>query len=282
MNILTFIPVYRRREITELCYQGLERIFTTAPHGIHFQCIILASTLPDAQLAHKYGFTVLMVDNNPVGAKLNKGLEHALANFEFDYLFQLNSDNILHLDFWAYFDNYFKLNEPFFGCNHIAFYDSVSHRLLQYLYMGGCGIRFIRKDILQGAAVQHYIYNSTPRAGINFTMPAGEQWIPASRRKLDIEVLGGTKIELWPTEKNSGLDDASSQAISRAWGNRAIQKFPFQKTPEPLVIDIKSETNIHPFDEFLNEPKQLCRELIGEDKARVLRCFPELQQLSYA
>lgn len=280
MNILIFVPVYRRLEITEICYKGLQRIIEDAPTGINIQVLIIASTLPDAKMAHKYGFDVRMIDNKPLGAKLNKGLDYALRKYQFDYLFQLNSDNVLHKHFWSYFSPFLLDRKPFFGCNHIAFYDSITGRLLQYLYHGGCGIRFIRRDIIEGAATKYIVNNPQAAGGVNFVIPEGITQVSKQRYKSKYGDVRGIRIELWPPEKNSMLDDSSTAEIRKAYGPHMQQLFPYQDKPQPLVIDIKSKTNIHSLSEF--EGDRFATELEGKEKEQILDCFPEVKQIANA
>lgn len=278
MKILTLIPVYRRPEITEICYRALWRLYADAPIGLEFQTLILASTGKDAKLAKQYGFDVRMVDNKPVATKLNKGLEYALSEYEFDYLFQINSDNVLHTGFWGYFSPFLLDDKPFFGCNHIAFYDSQTGRLLKYLYPGGCGIRFIRQYVVTGAATRIQVDNPEAVAGVGFVLHTGLQWVQLARYRTKYGEAIQTKIELWPPDRNSGLDDSSQAAIRQAFPNAEyMQKFPYQNPPEPLVIDIKSESNIHPFSEF--EGDRMAVEVEGEEKERILECFPEIKMI---
>jgi len=280
MNILTYIPVYQRREVTDMCYKGLQRLYSDAPCGLNIQTLIIASTLPDAKLAHKYGFDVRMADNKPLGAKFNKGLEYALSHYDFDYLFQINSDNILHESFWEYFSPFLFNNKPFFGCNHIAFYNLPDGRLIQYLYPDGCGIRFIRRDILEGTATKYLVDNPSAAAGVNFVVPKGKTWVSAEKYKERYGSVLDTKIELWPPERNSMLDDSSTRAIREAYGPMMRQAFPKQDKPVPLVIDIKSATNIHPFSEF--EGDRFAKEIHGEDKEVMLSWFPEVKATTNA
>jgi len=76
------------------------------------------------------------------------------------------------------------------------------------------------------------------------------------------------------------LDDSSTRAIQKAYGPMMRQEFPKQDNPAPLVIDIKSSQNIHPFSEFEND--RFAKELHGEDKERVLNCFPEIKTTTNA
>jgi hypothetical protein len=278
MKVLTFIPVYNRRKITAICYEGLKRACDSAPDWLDFRTLIIASNEEDIRLAQSFGFDVIKVANNPLGRKFNTGLEHALRIYDFDYLFQINSDNILHVDFWSYFVPFISQQAGFFGCNHIAFYDSVSNRLIQYLYKSGCGIRFIRRDILENAAIEYKVNNLYARATTTLSIPSGITWIPRKiYRKESYGDILDRRVRLWSDERNSGLDDNSSRKIRSVYDKNMRQSFPFQSKPISLVIDIKSETNIHSFSEFVGDREGV--EIKGNRKNEVLSWFPEINNI---
>lgn len=244
MQILTYIPVWKRPEITRLCYESLQRTYSIAPDWLKFQTVIVASNKEDAALAQEYGFDVFMFDNKPVGRKFNRGLEYALEAHNWDYLFQLNSDDILSVDFWTLLTPYIERKMFFFGVDRVYFYDSVTKDMREFNYSMGCGIRFIRRDIVE-------------RAGF-------------------IEKNEEEVFELWPNNINAGLDNASSaHVLSRA--NKMQYMCRTERMNRPVVVDIKSETNIHPFSEF-----KMARRLSESHRRQVMRRFPELKKLDEA
>lgn len=238
MKLLTFIPIWKRLEITRLCFEGLKRTYKEAPKGFEFQTVIAASNEADAALAESYGFDVVMCENKPLGRKFNKGLEYALEAYNWDYLFQLNSDDLLSTDFWGMFQDFFSKKLFFFGVDKVYFYDSESRSIREFTYAMGCGIRFIRRDIVEKAGY--------------------------------IEKENGMRFELWDNHLNGGLDHNSTDNIlSRA---KMMPHFARSKVAQrPSVIDIKSETNIHPFSEF-----KLAQGVNAAHRRQIMRRFPEL------
>jgi len=276
MKILTFIPAYKRRAITALCYGALRRAIQQAPEWLDIQVLCVVSNEPDKRLAIEMGFDAYMAANKPLGRKFNAGLEYAFQTYSFDYLFQMNSDNILHLNFWKRFEPFLKQERPFFGCNHIGIYDSETGRLFKYLYGTGCGIRFIRIDILHGAAYQVLVDNPQAEVGTGFTIHQGKVWIPQGRYRARYGQPIGTRFQLWTLEKNRGLDFDSEKQIRFAFsGPEYRQRFPINESREPLIVDIKSAENIHPISEF--EADDMAQEVTGAERERILDCFPEIK-----
>lgn len=239
MKILTFIPVWKRPEITKLCYESLKRTILKAPKGFQFVVLIVASNDEDAELAHEYGFEVFRCENLPLGRKFNRGLEYGLDLGNWDYLMQINSDNVLSTDFWSIFEGHFKAKQYFFGVDRVYFYDSHTKQMREFQYGIGCGIRFIRRDIVEKAGfVEHG----------------------------DNEVF-----QLWDEERNAGLDNNSSRNIM-VRTNKMQYMARTDKVKRPVVVDIKSDENIHPFSEF-----RLAKTLTVAHREQVMRRFPELK-----
>lgn len=239
MQILTYIPVWKRPEITKLCYDSLVRTYSIAPDWLSFQTVIVASNEDDAELARQYGFDVVMCENSPLGRKFNNGLEHALINHDWDYLFQLNSDDILATDFWQIMTPYLEKKMFFFGVDRVYFYDSQTRDMREFQYSMGCGIRFIRRDVVEQAGF--------------------------------VENKKGIEFELWDNEINSGLDhNSSDNIVERA--NKMQHMVRDKKLKRPVVVDIKSETNIHYFYEFRGANR-----LDESHRVQVMKRFPELR-----
>ena len=169
----------------------------------------------------------------------NRGLEYALEAHNWDYLFQLNSDDVLSVDFWEAMNPYIKKTMFFFGVDRVYFYDSQTKDIREFNYSLGCGIRFIRRDIVE-------------RAGF-------------------IEKNGEEVFEMWSPNINAGLDNNSSTLIlDRA--NKMQYMARSERHNRPLVCDIKSATNIHPFSEF-----KMAKRLNEAHRRQVMKRFPELK-----
>jgi hypothetical protein len=83
IKLLFFLAVWKRPEITEICFMGLQRLKKLGTfHVEHFAVISEVEMIP---LCEKYGVEWCMHDNEPLGAKKNYGLRQAMKK-EFDYL----------------------------------------------------------------------------------------------------------------------------------------------------------------------------------------------------
>jgi hypothetical protein len=96
VKLLFFLAVWKRPEITEICFMGLNRLKKLGRfHVEHFAVISEKSMIP---LCEKYGIDWCMHENLPLGAKKNYGLTQAMKK-DFDYLIEIGSDDILKNEF---------------------------------------------------------------------------------------------------------------------------------------------------------------------------------------
>jgi hypothetical protein len=103
--------------------------------------------------AFKNGFKFVEAPNDCLGTKMNIGIERALE-YDFDYLMNLGSDDIITKDLFKAYEPYFKDKKPFFGSTRLTFLDSRSKeaKTFDYGVMIGAG-RCIRRDVLESCAV---------------------------------------------------------------------------------------------------------------------------------
>ena len=148
-KVLVLIPLWRRPEITEICFLGLERLKTHPSYSIQVLCIV---SEPDMiPLCEKYGHMWVEAENHPLGRKKNVGLKHA-ENLDFDFLMELGSDDLVLNEL---LDDYLHLipDHDFFGISDIAFLDIYSLEARRYTNqaaMYGAG-RMIKRWVLERA-----------------------------------------------------------------------------------------------------------------------------------
>lgn len=263
IKILTYIPTWKRPKITRLCYTGLKRAYKAAPDWLEFRTLIVASNDQDAALAQEFGFDVFRYENKPLGRKFNAGIQHAMK-WDWDYLFQLNSDDLLSTDFWALFAPYIEKRLHYFGVDRVYFYDSETRHIKNFQYMAGCGIRFIRWDLVANAG----IWNKTEATKKKILSRTNN-----TARIAELQDGRVERFELWENNANAGLDTCSDVNIilRTNYAQRLVRSKVEQR---PVVVDIKSETNIHPFAEFRHS-----KTVSGDHRRQVLRRFPELMEL---
>lgn len=92
MRILIFTAVWKRPEITEICFMGINRLKRVPGFDVKgFAVISEESMIP---LCNKYGVDWCMAANHPLGAKKNYGVKQALKH-DFDYMIEIGSDDLL-------------------------------------------------------------------------------------------------------------------------------------------------------------------------------------------
>ena len=241
MKILALVPAYRRRHITRVCYAGLTRLLAQASEaGFSLAPLIIASEPEDAGLAESFGFDCVRSPNLPLGRKLNAGLSVALQS-EWDYLMTLGSDDLLAVGFfdasrWATLfsvPTYLRRRLPMFGLTEIAIYDSVTTRSKYYKTMASFGAgRFVRRDVIERT------WNA-----IGF---------------------------LWEPDRNRGLDFSSERMVTQACGFRNVRLMPVNNSSLPMVLDIKTNENIHTYDSLPGTPAD------DQQMGWIRQAFPEL------
>jgi len=118
-KILIYLAVWKRPEITELCFHGIKRLQTHPDFSI--QALAVISEPEMIPLCEKYGIAWTMHKNEPLGEKKNAGLQMA-KDFEFDYLMEIGSDDLILNEL---LDDYKKyLGKDFFGISDAAYINS--------------------------------------------------------------------------------------------------------------------------------------------------------------
>lgn len=147
-KLLFFLAVWKRPEITEICFMGLERLRKLG----RFQMEVLAVISEEEMipLCEKYGVEYVMHENLPLGRKKNFGLTQALKK-DFDYLVELGSDDLLKNELFDAYEPHFIDRKPLLGIRSFVFLNSEDGECRLYtrkLSTFGLG-RAIRKDILE-------------------------------------------------------------------------------------------------------------------------------------
>lgn len=120
INLLIYLAIWRRPEITELCFMGINRMRKHKEYNIQVLAVISEPEM--IHLCNKYDIKWIMADNYPLGKKKNKGLMEA-SNFQFDYLMEIGSDDLVTNDLLdCYLDYFGKYN--FFGISDCAYIES--------------------------------------------------------------------------------------------------------------------------------------------------------------
>lgn len=136
MKLLIYLAVWKRPEITEICFMGITRLRESGLFPIDgFAVISEESMIP---LCEKYDIKYCFYKNLPLGEKLNYGLTQALK-LDFDYLIGIGSDDLIKIEL---IEKYSTL----FGVKDLIATDSI---LFLNSETGGC--RFVKTNSFFGA-----------------------------------------------------------------------------------------------------------------------------------
>jgi len=174
-KILTFTPVWQRPEVFEICLAGLERLKNYKPEKFYIRPFFIVSEFRAARMVEEYGYDYILWQNLPLGAKKNAGLRYAMENYQFDYLMEVGSDDIIANDYLDFIAPELENKTPHFVANKVWMFDVV---------LGKSAYAKTDKIIGAGRCI-HY--------------DALKSFAP--------------DYELWEPEKNRGLDTSSWQRL---------------------------------------------------------------------
>jgi hypothetical protein len=258
MKVVCLTAVYKRPEITEVFYKAFAKQQQLAAlEGVDLSLCVVASNESDADLARKYWHEPVMAANKPLGAKHNAGLSHVMQ-YEFDYLMQLGSDDVLCDFFWRLPQIKAALENqlPVFGLNRLIFFDVCGWRAkrVQVLNPFGAG-RFISKQTLNKAVWCNLIEWTGSYSGKNYQVRRGDrEYVPIKKiRPNQQRIVDDTPVcKLWQDEKNSGLDYSSESRLIRVLSIHEGRARVI--AAEDAVMDLKGVENIHSYDKITGVP----------------------------
>lgn len=278
--ILVFLAAWKRPEITEICFVGLNRLKRRFP--IETLCVV--SEEPMVELCKKYGIGWTFYKNDPLGEKKNHGLNEAMK-LKWDYLLEIGSDDLIK-------DELIELYQPYFGKYNlfgtkdaviINSKDGMCRRLKSDTTygLGRCISRKVIEEVCYGVDI---IANENIIQRGRSTAKGMRGFFKLNVAK-ELESLGRLKIisepryRLWKDDINKGLDNNSDFFfMTQGIGHVAI------KTDKPLCIDIKGDDNIWKFDARIGTVYDLDKALEGlseEEKGRIFQLFKK-RSIEYA
>lgn len=136
MRLLIYLAVWRRPEITEICFMGITRLRESGVFPIEALAVISEESM--IPLCEKYNIKHCFYKNEPLGEKLNYGLSQALK-LEWDYLIGIGSDDLLK-------NEILEVYQPYFERHHCIAMDNI---LFLNSETGGC--RFVKSNSRFGA-----------------------------------------------------------------------------------------------------------------------------------
>jgi len=257
MKVIFFLACWKRPEITELCFMGLQRLMKHEKvQSLAFAVISEESMIP---LCEKYGIEYLLHDNIPVGKKKNAGIKEVL-NKDFDYLIELGSDDLILDEIIDLYLPLMESGEDFFGCKRLLLVDSTDGNCRDFFFdpdlVQGLG-RCMSKKLLLEFSDRCLVKSDESIFSDEFVVTEGEECILDKQNSELYEGLGILKIfernvyHLWD-HIDRGLDNNSTGRIMRAG-----YKFKLVETSEALMADFKSDENIWGFNHEIGEKGNL-------------------------
>lgn len=118
-RILVYLAVWKRPEVTELCFKGIQRLQTHPDFEIEALAVISEESM--IPLCDQYGVRWVMHENLPLGKKKNFGLQ-AAREIQFDFLMEIGSDDLV---LNSLLDDYkkFIVKYDFIGVREMGFLD---------------------------------------------------------------------------------------------------------------------------------------------------------------
>jgi len=148
-KLLIYLAVWKRPQITELCFLGINRMRKHPDYDIQVLAVISEESM--IPLCEKYGVNCFMYKNEPLGEKKNFGLSKA-KEFDFEYLMEIGSDDLILNELLDDYKNYIGKYD-FFGINDAAYINSETgdcRRLMSNNSTYGAG-RMIHRRILEAS-----------------------------------------------------------------------------------------------------------------------------------
>lgn len=260
MKLLVFLAVWKRPEITEICFVGINRLIRNSQIPIQAFAVISEESM--IGLCEKYNIKWTFYKNEPVGEKKNHGLNEAMK-LEWDYLLEIGSDDLVK-------DELVQLYTPFFGKYDlfgtkdaiiINSEDGMCRRLKSDTTYG-LGRCMSRKALECAYGVDVVALEGIMAMGRSTAKGQNGFFKVEQAQELEklgrVKILGKPRYRLWRDEINKGLDNNSDFFFMKnGIGHRAI------KTDKPLCIDIKGKDNIWPFSERVGVPYDIEKALEG-------------------
>jgi hypothetical protein len=261
MRLLIFLAVWKRPEITEICFMGIDRLRKNSRFPIEAFAVISEEEMIPLCLKYKISYTYYK--NDPLGEKKNAGLTEAMK-LQWDYLIEIGSDDLLKDELIELYADYFGKYEMF-GTKDSIIINSADGkcRRLQSDTPYGLGRCISRQTIEKHC----YGVDCLVLEGImckGRTTAKGQTGFFLVPQAKELEGLGRVKItgepryKLWRDDINKGLDNSSNYfMLQMGVGSKGVP------TEKPLCLDIKGKENIWPFSESIGTVYDLNKALEG-------------------
>lgn len=280
MRLLVFLAVWKRPEITEICFMGLNRLRKNSRFPI--ECFAVISEESMIGLCDKYDIKWTFYKNEPLGEKKNHGLTEAMK-LEWDYLIEIGSDDLIKDELIEKYSEYAGKHEMF-GTKDAVIIDSETGRCrrLQSDTVYGLG-RCISRKVFEKFCLIVNCYCKVAIVTRGRSTNAGHTGFFLIDQAKELEMLGRVEItgqpryRLWKDDINRGLDNSSDYFLmTQNIGHKTVE------TDKPLTIDIKGKDNIWPFTDKIGTSYDLNKALEGlsqEEQSAIFALYKQRKEL---
>lgn len=168
INILIFTPVWQRRAIFEICLHGIKRLvkYRTDVFKITPFFIVSESWAAKKIMSHNWPF--IFVQNKPLGNKKNEGLSYVLQNYDFDYLLEIGSDDLISNNYLDLVLPYLQKNELQLCADSLYFIDSRTGDTAYFKTTNIFGLgRFIHRTALERVVKKNTLWKPDGNRGMD-------------------------------------------------------------------------------------------------------------------
>lgn len=217
-DIVVFVAIWGRPKVVEIFAKGIERLQEELYGEYAFHVVAAVSNKADQDTCRDLGFETIGASNEALGLKMNYLCQEAL-NIPADYYLQMGSDNLISKEWIRMACKQIDNGADMVAGRSLYFIDPYSWRACNYTYW-------------------------TPTLN---HMGAGRMFRPEA---LEAMKDADGFMDLWPDDASKGLDGKSeARMIDKDLTVETIKL----KKGKAHVIDIKTETNIWPFDRFYSQ-----------------------------
>lgn len=271
MRLLFFLAVWKRPDITEICFMGLQRLRRAGL--FQFDSLAVISEKSMIPLCRKYDIDYCHHNNLPLGQKKNFGLNRAMKK-TWDYVVELGSDDLIKTEAFEVYSKFW--GEEVFGMNHFAWLNSetgecVASRSNKIFGLGRCISRsviekhkMVKCETLKSFITQRGYFITDTETGKRHVFFRKE--IAEEMHGL-VNIVSDEKYFLWPETINRALDNHSNYQLRMSGFTHKIIDM-----EKPMGIDIKSKENIWPFSPSVGKQydmKKLMEGLSQEEQSAI-------------
>lgn len=262
MKILIFLAVWRRPEITEICFMGIDRLRKSGLLQIDTMAVISEKSM--IPICKKYKIDFVMHKNEPLGEKKNTGLNYAMLK-SWDYLLEIGSDDILKTEILECYEPFFKREVEFFGIKDFLYINSENgdcRRLKSDTTYGAA--RCISRKVIERICYGVDVIAKESMIGVGTTIGKGQKGFfqLSAAQELEklgrLEITGKPRYRLWKDDLMRGLDNNSTYFMNKNFVNHKAVP-----TEDALGIDIKGKDNIWAYNPEIGENYDLEKAMKG-------------------